>query len=65
MNTNKTNDINSKLPNVGVSIFSEMSGLANQYKAINLSQGFPEFDTPEFIKNKINYSMVSYAFYLW
>ncbi|MBU2968299.1 aminotransferase class I/II-fold pyridoxal phosphate-dependent enzyme [Pseudoalteromonas sp. C2R02] len=55
MNTNKTNDINSKLPNVGVSIFSEMSGLANQYKAINLSQGFPEFDTPEFIKNKINY----------
>jgi len=28
--------------------------LANQYKAINLSQGFPEFDTPDFLKTKIN-----------
>ena len=49
-----SNKINSKLPNVGISIFSEMSGLANQYKAINLSQGFPEFDTPEFIKQQIS-----------
>ncbi|PAJ72005.1 aminotransferase [Pseudoalteromonas sp. NBT06-2] len=56
MNTNKENNnqLTSKLPNVGISIFSEMSGLANEYKAINLSQGFPEFDTPEFIKQKIN-----------
>ena len=27
-----------------------MTGLANQYNAINLSQGFPEFDTPERLK---------------
>ena len=28
--------------------------MANQYQAINLSQGFPEFDTPAFLKDKIN-----------
>lgn len=44
----------SKLPNVETSIFTEMSTLANQHQAINLSQGFPEFDTPDFLKDKIN-----------
>jgi len=44
----------SKLPNLGTSIFTEMSMLANQHQAINLSQGFPEFDTPDFLKTKIN-----------
>ncbi|MCW8876677.1 MAG: methionine aminotransferase [Kangiellaceae bacterium] len=44
-------DYESKLPNVGTSIFTEMSMMANQYGAINLSQGFPEFDTPEFLKS--------------
>ncbi|MCL9805034.1 methionine aminotransferase [Flavobacterium amniphilum] len=33
----------SKLPNVTASIFSVMSQLANEHKAINLSQGFPNF----------------------
>jgi len=28
--------------------------MANQHQAINLSQGFPEFDTPLFLKDKIN-----------
>ena len=37
--------IGSKLPQVGVTIFAEMSKLANDHKAINLSQGFPDFDT--------------------
>ena len=32
-----------KLPKVGTTIFSTMSQLANQYQAINLSQGFPNF----------------------
>ncbi len=35
--------INSKLSNTEMSIFAVMSGLANEYKAINLSQGFPDF----------------------
>ncbi|MBN1365898.1 MAG: methionine aminotransferase [Syntrophaceae bacterium] len=36
--------ISSKLPNVGVTIFTVMSKLANDAGAINLSQGFPDFD---------------------
>ncbi|MCW8870913.1 MAG: aminotransferase class I/II-fold pyridoxal phosphate-dependent enzyme, partial [Proteobacteria bacterium] len=44
----------SKLPHLGTSIFTEMSILAHQHQAINLSQGFPEFDTPAFLKDAIN-----------
>lgn len=44
----------SKLPNLETSIFTEMSIMANQHQAINLAQGFPEFDTPAFLKDKIN-----------
>lgn len=33
----------SKLPNISTSIFTIMSQLANEYNAINLSQGFPNF----------------------
>lgn len=36
--------IASKLPNVGTTIFSTMSALAKEHNAINLSQGFPDFD---------------------
>lgn len=37
-------NIQSKLPAVGVTIFTVMSRLANEQGAINLSQGFPDFD---------------------
>lgn len=36
--------INSKLPPVGATIFTVMSRLAQEHNAINLSQGFPDFD---------------------
>ena len=36
--------VSSKLPDVGVSIFAVQTRLANEHKAINLSQGFPDFD---------------------
>ena len=39
-----TFSIASKLPDVGVSIFAVMTRLANEHGAINLSQGFPDFD---------------------
>ncbi|QRR03663.1 methionine aminotransferase [Dyadobacter sandarakinus] len=40
--------IRSKLPDVGTTIFTSMSRLAEEHGAINLAQGFPEFDcTPE------------------
>ena len=35
--------IESKLPHVGTTIFTQMSQLANEVNAINLSQGFPNF----------------------
>ncbi len=36
--------VSSKLPDIGVSIFAVQTRLANEHKAINLSQGFPDFD---------------------
>ncbi len=36
--------IKTKLPNVGTTIFTVMTNLANEHNAINLSQGFPDFD---------------------
>jgi methionine aminotransferase len=39
-----TISVGSKLPDVGVSIFAVMTRLANEHGAINLSQGFPDFD---------------------
>ncbi|MEK1940438.1 MAG: pyridoxal phosphate-dependent aminotransferase [Pseudomonas sp.] len=39
--------ITSKLPNIGTTIFTRMSQLANEVGALNLSQGFPDFDGPQ------------------
>ncbi len=39
-----THSVRSKLPGAGVSIFAVMTRLANEHGAINLSQGFPDFD---------------------
>ena len=41
----------SKLPNIGTSIFTVMSQLAAQHKAINLGQGFPDFPMSETLIN--------------
>jgi methionine aminotransferase len=35
----------SKLPNVGTTIFTVMSEMARKHNAVNLSQGFPDFNT--------------------
>ena len=43
--------LNSKLPKVGPTIFTKMSALATHEKAINLSQGFPDFEcAPQLIE---------------
>jgi methionine aminotransferase len=48
--------IRSKLPASGVSIFSVMTRLANEHGAINLSQGFPDFDcAPELVDRVARY----------
>ncbi|AVJ16411.1 methionine aminotransferase [Serratia sp. MYb239] len=43
----------SKLPALGTTIFSQMSALAQQHQAINLSQGFPDFDGPGYLKQRL------------
>ncbi|ANF82833.1 aminotransferase [Acinetobacter sp. NCu2D-2] len=40
-------ELPSKLPDLGVTIFSTMSALAQQLGALNLSQGFPDFGAPQ------------------
>lgn len=55
---NKFNgNIISKLPGIETSIFAVMSGLANQHKAINLSQGFPDFPVSEKLISSIHQKM--------
>lgn len=49
-----TGKISNKLPQVGTTIFTVMSGLANQHNAINLSQGFPDFDVNSDLINLIH-----------
>jgi methionine aminotransferase len=38
-------NLTSKLPHVGTTIFTKMTMLANEQQALNLSQGFPDFET--------------------
>jgi methionine aminotransferase len=48
-----------KLPKVGTTIFSVMSQLATQHKAINLGQGFPDFDGPQALRDALTAAMNS------
>ena len=48
--------LHSKLPRVGTTIFSKMSALAAAENAVNLSQGFPDFDcSPKLIELVYHY----------
>ncbi|MGH1436776.1 MAG: methionine aminotransferase [Lewinella sp.] len=49
-----TTNFTSKLPNTGTSIFSVMSALAKEHRAINLSQGFPNYDPPAELRQLVN-----------
>jgi methionine aminotransferase len=51
-------NIQSKLPNVGTTIFTVMSALANETGAINLSQGFPNFPASEELISLVNKYMM-------
>lgn len=50
-------DLSSKLPNVGTTIFTVMSALAIERKAINLGQGFPDFNCDPGIVNAVTQAM--------
>ena len=43
----------SKLPDSGTTIFTVMSALANECGALNLSQGFPDYDGPEALREAV------------
>ena len=49
--------IQTKLPKVGTTIFTVMSQLALEHKAINLGQGFPDFDGPPALRDALTRAM--------
>lgn len=51
--------IHSKLPSIGTTIFTVMSGLATEHKAINLGQGFPDYEMSEELIALVNQAMKS------
>ena len=54
----KTN-LDSKLPDIGTTIFTVMSGLAREHGAINLSQGFPDFEPAEALLDRVTHYLKS------
>ena len=51
--------IETKLPKVGTTIFSVMSHLAVQHKAVNLGQGFPDFEPPQALRDAVSRAMAN------
>ena len=49
--------IQSRLPKVGTNIFTIMSALATEHKAINLGQGFPDYPMSDELISKVNEAM--------
>ena len=47
--------MHTKLPHVGTTIFTVMSKMAQDYGAINLSQGFPDFDCPPRLRELVTH----------
>lgn len=48
----------SRLPNVGTTIFTVMSALATEHQAVNLGQGFPDFDCDPKLVDGVNGAML-------
>ena len=49
--------LRNKLPGKGTNIFSVMTEMARQHGAINLSQGFPDFEGPQALRERVAYHM--------
>lgn len=47
----------SRLPDVGTTIFTVMSSAAERHSAINLSQGFPAFEPPDALLDRVNHHL--------
>lgn len=48
-------NLKSKLPSGGTTIFTVMSAFAREHNAINLSQGFPDYDCPDDLKRLVHH----------
>ncbi len=59
MTTYLTPTLQSKLPAVGTTIFTVMSALATEHKAVNLGQGFPDFKCDPALINHVTTAMQS------
>jgi len=57
MNPFRTPTVASRLPQVGTTIFTVMSALAQQHGAVNLGQGFPDFDCDPRLLDAVNDAM--------
>ncbi|MCW5660657.1 MAG: pyridoxal phosphate-dependent aminotransferase [Burkholderiaceae bacterium] len=55
----RTPAVASRLPHVGTTIFTVMSALAAQHEAVNLGQGFPDFDCDPALLDAVNNAMRS------
>ncbi len=51
--------LDTKLPKVGTTIFSVMSQLALERKAVNLGQGFPDFEPPQELRDAVTRAMAN------
>ncbi|MEY4640333.1 MAG: hypothetical protein RLZZ227_327 [Pseudomonadota bacterium] len=49
--------IDTKLPKVGTTVFTVMSQLALEHGAVNLGQGFPDFEAPQRLRSKLHEAM--------
>jgi len=56
---NQPAQIASKLPKVGTTIFTVMSALASEKEAVNLGQGFPDFDCDPALVDAVTQAMKS------
>lgn len=52
-------NIRSKLPHVGTTIFTVMTNRARELGAINLAQGFPDYDVPAKLKDLLAYHVAA------
>jgi methionine transaminase len=57
--TVRTPHVQTKLPAVGTTIFTVMSALATEHKAVNLGQGFPDFDCDLKLVEAVNKAMTA------
>ena len=53
----RTIPLQTRLPKVGTTIFTVMSGLATEHNAVNLGQGFPDFDCDPLLVEEVSKSM--------